>query len=544
LDNLATIAGNGFLSLYSGVTVTTTTTLTVQNGGVLQIDSGEQGGANQLTIGGDLIDQSGADGLSNGILVGNTAIAANDTLTVNGALLNQATGALTIIGGTGTDVSQAVVEVAGTMTDAGLITIDTDGLLSLAGGGSFTQTGGTTTISGTLATDNATLTAGMLNLNGGQVSAGILGIGGSASAFGFGSLDTALNNAGSIEASGGILAVEAVNGTGIFSVDANAILNFDGSVASGQLVTFNGTSAVVELSDAAGFQGTIAAFSTGGTIDLTSLNFVTGATATVSGGTLSVVSGGTTITLALSGVPDGTKFATTQDTVRSGTDVTISCFAAGTMIRTSRGDIAAEALSAGDGVLTAAGEEREIVWIGQRDIDCRRHPAPERVWPVRVAAGAFGHGLPCRDLFLSPDHAVFVDGVLIPVGRLIDGAGIKSVRRDTVSYFHIELARHDVLLAEGLPVESYLDHGGRSNFSNAGGVMRLFPDFSASLLPAICWEAMGCAPLIVTGPKVEAVRQRLQATNAWRSAGGFDAVSRGAFVPSGATDLMASRSTG
>jgi len=33
--------------------------------------------------------------------------------------------------------------------------------------------------------------------------------------------------------------------------------------------------------------------------------------------------------------------------------------------------------------------------------------------PIRVARDAFRRGHPSRDLLLSPDHAVFVDGVLI-----------------------------------------------------------------------------------------------------------------------------------
>jgi hypothetical protein len=56
-----------------------------------------------------------------------------------------------------------------------------------------------------------------------------------------------------------------------------------------------------------------------------------------------------------------------------------------------------------------------VVWIGHRQVDCRRHPEPRKVWPIRIQAGCFGHGLPSRELFLSPDHAVLVGDVLIPV---------------------------------------------------------------------------------------------------------------------------------
>src|SRR5207244_3515133 len=126
------------------------------------------------------------------------------------------------------------------------------------------------------------------------------------------------------------------------------------------------------------------------------------------------------------------------------------------------------------------------------------------VWPVRVRAHAFGRNLPRRDLLLSPDHAVFVDDVLIPIRYLINDTTIRQEARRSVEYFHIELPRHAILLANGLPAESYLDIGDRSSFENGGGPLHLHPDFASRL-----WEAEGCAPLCVTGATLATVRRRL-----------------------------------
>jgi hypothetical protein len=131
---------------------------------------------------------------------------------------------------------------------------------------------------------------------------------------------------------------------------------------------------------------------------------------------------------------------------------------------------------------------------------------------VRVAAHAFGPGLPRRALLLSPDHAVFTGEVLIPVRFLINGESIAQVAVDRVTYWHVELAQHEVLFAEGLPCESYLDSGNRSNFSNRGGAVILHPDFSSWM-----WDAAACAPLIVAGPKLDAARHLLR-THATRAA--------------------------
>jgi hypothetical protein len=180
--------------------------------------------------------------------------------------------------------------------------------------------------------------------------------------------------------------------------------------------------------------------------------------------------------------------------------------------------------------LVLGGGSAPIVWIGRRSIDCSRHPTPDNVWPVQVNAHAFGPGLPARDLFLSPDHAIYVDDVLIPVGRLVNGTSIVRVPSSRVTYYHVELPMHDVLLAEGLPTESYLDTGDRSNFDDSDGAIRLFPDFSRRAPNvAALWEVHGCAPLVLAGPKARATMARIDRL----AAIGFDERSRAAGRPGG-----------
>src|SRR6185312_13770087 len=156
----------------------------------------------------------------------------------------------------------------------------------------------------------------------------------------------------------------------------------------------------------------------------------------------------------------------------------VACFAAGTRIASTRGDVAVEELHEGDLVQTVLGQrDTPIVWIGRRDVDCARHPNPQTVWPVRINAGALGPRCPCRDLWLSPDHALYLDGVLVPVKYLINGSSIAQVPMDAVTYYHIELPRHDVVLAENSPAESYLDLEDRWNFDRGEKVIRLYPNF-------------------------------------------------------------------
>ncbi len=183
---------------------------------------------------------------------------------------------------------------------------------------------------------------------------------------------------------------------------------------------------------------------------------------------------------------------------------TAPCFLEGTRIATPRGPIAVENLAAGDIVLAQFGGAAAIRWVGHRRVDCRAHPLPRAVWPVRIAAHAFGPDAPRRAVWLSPDHAVFIGNVLIPVRYLINGRTIAQEPLRSVRYFHVQLDRHDVLSADGLPCESFLDTGNRADFDNGGGVARLHPAFALRI-----WNTDACARLVLGGPELAAARRAL-----------------------------------
>jgi collagen type I/II/III/V/XI/XXIV/XXVII alpha len=213
--------------------------------------------------------------------------------------------------------------------------------------------------------------------------------------------------------------------------------------------------------------------------------------------------------------------------------LSVACFAAGTWIATTRGHVAVEIIHPGDQVCTVLrADQAEVIWTGRRGVNCSRHPEPTLVWPVRVSADAFGRGMPAADLFLSPNHAVFVDRVLIPIRLLVNGRTVRQIMTEHVSYHHIELAQHDVLLANGMPAESYLDTGDRARFSNGGDVIALHPDFSAHARDAAhVREAQGCATLVESGRPLDAVRNRLASGAARRRRRSRQAYTSGATWP-------------
>jgi ELWxxDGT repeat protein len=179
------------------------------------------------------------------------------------------------------------------------------------------------------------------------------------------------------------------------------------------------------------------------------------------------------------------------------------CYCRGTRILTDKGEVAVESLAIGDNVVTLSGGVRPIKWIGHRVFEPARHSDPREVWPICVWAGAFGENKPSRDLWLSPGHAVAVEGALIQVKNLQNGKSIAQRERSTVEYWHVELDQHDIMIAEDLPAESYLDTGNRASFVNGTEFIELNTGFKPKH-----WTET-CLPLTVDGPEVVRVKSTL-----------------------------------
>jgi len=144
-----------------------------------------------------------------------------------------------------------------------------------------------------------------------------------------------------------------------------------------------------------------------------------------------------------------------------------ACFVAGTRIQTPLGKIAVEKLKIGDMVVTASGSCVPVRWIGVNTVATRGRD-PLRVMPVRIRAGALGEKLPERDLLVSPDHALFLGGILVHAGALVNGSSITREAKMPPSfvYYHVEVANHALILAEGATAETFVDNVDRMAFDN------------------------------------------------------------------------------
>ena len=493
--------------------------VTVQNSGSLSAVMGAVLGFGVGSTGTATLTGSGSGWFAASLAVGQGgtgSIAVGD----GGVLTTFNTG----IGGAGTiDVSATLLGNAGTVVAFNTIT--------MSGGTLDVTQGGVVLISSSASTG----AAGSVLIDAGRVLSGLGTING----------NVALSNQGTLLATGVAPGVLALHVTGDISgggtMEPLMTLDLNGMVVPGVQIVFHDPTllepGVLILEDAAaedgtisGFAegneilipggsftnalltegGTISGFAAGNTIEIADLEFTTAVFTQGSLGTSGtlVLSGGTEapLALAVAGGYAPTDFIATPGAF-GGTTVTLApCFAVGTRIATPAGEVAVEALRIGDRVLSVSGEDVPVRWLGYRRVDCRGHPRPQDVRPVRVRTGAFAPGVPARDLLLSPDHAVFANGSLVPVRYLINGRSIVQEAWDGVTYWHVELERHDVLLAEGLACESYLDTGNRGAFANGGTVVQAHPEFSRHI-----WATRACAPLVVAGAALTEVRRGLLA---------------------------------
>jgi Hint domain len=422
-------------------------------------------------------------------------------------------------------ISQAKV----TLSFVSNTTLAVRGLTNLNAGRIDVLASGATLSTGTLTTAASTVidigNGGTLTIgSGGGTIDGLLEC-----TAGVGIVNGSIGGTGTVEAVASTLDIKGaiVASSGLhFTISGNAasLLAFDSTVGSNNSFSFLGSAGLLDFNNGAILTQTVSGLAVGTSNLSSNTNYIEvhGAVAVSDStnkysGTAATIhfDNGSTLTLkdVLGG--SGAWYVDTVTTANGDTDIFLSdavCYAAGTRILTATGERTVESLLQGDIVLTLIGDElsaHPIKWIGRRRIDLTTHPRPETVAPVRIQRHAFADNKPHTDLFVSPDHALFVDGTLIAARQLVNGSTIRQETSQTsVKYFHVELDHHAILLAEGLPAESYLDTGNRGFFANSSAPLVLHPDLTdESDCPAR--EANSCAPFAWDEATVRPVWQRL-----------------------------------
>jgi antigen 43 len=374
------------------------------------------------------------------------------------------------------------LQTKGTVFNYGLaINTNATGLY-LQGGGSVVN--GAT---GTIAIDTAVSGIGVrLNAVGTVTNSGTI-IGGTGGAVGFEATSTAnelIVNPGAVF-QGGIN-----GGHGTLMLNSNGTAGVLGTFSSSGITNFS------DLTSATGL-GTISINGFGSTDTIDLLGFA--ATSETFGSNALVLTNTSNAHATIhiqSSILSTSSFQLSSYDGTLGSQITLLCFVAGTQIATPSGETPVEQLAVGDLVRTRRGQAKPITWIGKGSglvTRGRRNAAT----PVIVRKGALADNVPHHDLRVTKGHSLYLDGVLIPVEFLVNHRSILwDDRAQEVTICHIELERHDILLANGAPAESYRDDGNRWLFRNGNTGWDQAPK-------------QPCAPVLTGGPVVDAAWRRL-----------------------------------
>ncbi|MFV0300452.1 MAG: Hint domain-containing protein [Paracoccus sp. (in: a-proteobacteria)] len=171
---------------------------------------------------------------------------------------------------------------------------------------------------------------------------------------------------------------------------------------------------------------------------------------------------------------NGAFLSTASDTDGYGYDSTVVhqllsnlvCFASGTLIQTGDGAKPVETIRQGDMIRTKDHGLKPVVWAGRQTRRLYGCPGDERLYPVRIRAGALGKGVPTQDLYVSQQHRILLksriaqrmfgsDEILVAAKKLTGIDGIDIVRDcDEVTYVHILFDRHEIVYSNGAETES------------------------------------------------------------------------------------------
>lgn len=509
----------GTVELGSGVTMQGVTSNTVKNGGVLIVQNG-------ATLLNGYADPNGSIVVQSGGLVSGTQ--------VNGGTLDVYGGGTTSNTSFGSDgqgghlILESGAEWDGNYSRAipsgGTVTVKDGAELDngvIGSGVSLTVSSG-----GTISTTD--LQGGTLVLHSGAQTAytsfGSAGHGGhlvlTDSAQWSGDRSYAVPAGGSISVESGAVLDHETIGSGVtLTVSSGGQIGTSGvTISSGGTAILDGTSTggTVTLADSGAHlvisgltmpSNTISGFGDGTQIDLASIPADSITSVTTSGNLLSIHTVDKTYSLTVANVGN---FGSNLVSDGNGGTYYEACYCADTLILTDKGERPVQDLQPGDHVIafTDHGEEpREIVWVGQQQAKVRPHlPLSEAGYPVRVLKNALQDGVPHKDMLITPEHCLFIDGAFTPVRMLVNG---RSIFFDTsvtdYTYYHIETGQHSVIQADGALSESFLNTGNKTQFAGLTGGVRVLHETARS------WTNDAAAALETDRDVVEPIYQALAA---------------------------------
>ena len=213
---------------------------------------------------------------------------------------------------------------------------------------------------------------------------------------------------------------------------------------------------------------------------------------------------------------DGTAYTINPNTNRIEQFTFDTCFLAGSLIDTPEGPRKVEDLKCGDMILTydsATGQilPQAITWTGKDHVQVNTSlPMDMAGYPVCIKKDALADGVPSADLLITAEHCLFLEGRFVPARMMVNGrsiyfdtadnapSGTEETHNNRYDIFHIETAKHSIIISNGALTESYLDTGNRHGFrQNSQHPDDNVIEHDVSAKP-LSWQTDAAAPLDTT----------------------------------------------
>lgn len=456
------IAGGGGTAL-SGLAYNSGSFAAINDGVVNGVTIGNNGGLLASTIS----DYSGNPGkvISAHVLTGGHALAGGG-FTIKG---QHFTGSGIISGSTFDIGSTEVLESGGTdmssvLGGTQIVSSGAYSMKSIFSAGTQIINGGVG--SGNTATDNAVI---QVNAGGSSLKTMVSGATIQATSGSYVS-GLVLQNAVAAAYMGSVLSNVTVGNGATMTLESGATL-YNATVSG--MLTSGGTPGTLIVQSGAVISGTKIGWK--GRIDVDTLTYNSGQKVSVTGGRISIVSGGSTLwstgISTIGGSNTSADYHLERDSDGSAVIVYDKCYLAGTKIKCGDYQVSVELLEKGDMISCFNGidfELKPITWVGKSSASVdKSKPIDLAGYPIRIVKNALGENSPDMDLLVTPEHCMLICGKFIPARMLVNNTSIMyDTSFESYDYYHVETETHSAILANNALSESFLDSGDKGNFNN------------------------------------------------------------------------------
>jgi hypothetical protein len=154
----------------------------------------------------------------------------------------------------------------------------------------------------------------------------------------------------------------------------------------------------------------------------------------------------------------------------------VVCYVKGTLILTKNGWKPIEEIKEGTKVLTkgkiqklkhvdiyAETQFMPVLWASKFKVTASNGKS----YPICIKKDALGENIPFKDLYVSPNHGLLINGKRVVAKKLINETTIYQDKTwKDVEYYHLECDKHCAIFANGALSESYLNEKNRFVFEN------------------------------------------------------------------------------